>query len=180
MNTEINFLEKKSNKYIISLILGLVFLLLSSVVVGVILFQQHRYETAINSTNDRINQYEILMQEQSAKKGNVKQLQQLSEEVGSIKEELIPNVALYKEILGELDNFNQMISYDFNGENQFVIVAIFDDLDSIAHYVRSIMELGYILDGELSNVINTEGAYEATLTFIVDTKIMREELVDND
>ncbi|WP_096269678.1 hypothetical protein [Paucisalibacillus globulus] len=176
MNTEINFLEKQPNKYLIPLILALLFLILLAAVSLLIYFQQNKYEQAIKIEEEKISQIEILLQKHNQESGSERQLAELKQEVDSIENGIIPNVSLYRNVLGLLDSPGQFISFDYSDSNRFVLNANFENLDSVAQYLSTVLKWNYILDADLSSIYRQEDTYLATLTFYIEPDIMREEL----
>lgn len=58
MNTEINFLEKKPNRYATFLKLGIVFVFLLLCVLAIILFQKHNYQSQFETQSKLLYQLE--------------------------------------------------------------------------------------------------------------------------
>jgi pilus assembly protein HofN len=176
MNTEINFLEKQPNKYLIPLLLLLLFMILLAAVAILIYFQQSKYEQAIKIEEEKISQIETLLQKHNQESASVQQLAELKQEVDLIEDGITPNVALYRTVLGLLDSPDQFISFDYSDSNQFVLNASFENLDSVAQYLSTVLKWNYILDADLSSINRQEDVYLATLTFQIEPDTIREEL----
>ncbi|SHF78678.1 hypothetical protein [Ornithinibacillus halophilus] len=180
MNTEINFLERQPKKYVIPLVLGITFLLFLAVAIVTLYYQQLLYDRAIENEERRLGQIEELLVEHSQETATTQQLRDIQKSIISIQEDSIPNVALYRNVLGLLTSSDQLSNFTYSGANQFVLEASFADLESVAQYVGTLLEQAYVTDATLSSVTSATDAYQATLTFNIDVDLLREELGNND
>ncbi|MGP4108313.1 hypothetical protein [Virgibacillus sp. L01] len=180
MNTEINLLENQSKKHIAPLLLGVVSILLLASVITVLLYQKYNYENRIENQTNKVSQLETQLLEKQGELAGEKQHEQLQQNVSTLKDGMIPNVALYKQMLNFLSSSEQLLSYNFTSENQLIIDARFTSLKNVSNYVKVILGQDYVLDTELTSVSKMETSYQTTLTISLDSEALVKELGEND
>ncbi len=180
MNTEINLLENQPKKHIAPLVLGVVGILLLASVITVLLYQKTNYENQIENQTNKVSQLEAQLLEKQGEFAREKQLEQLQQDISTLRDGMIPNVALYKQMLNFLSSPEQLLSYNFTNENQLIIDARFTTLKNVSNYVKVILAQDYFLDIELTSVSKMDTSYQATLTISLDSETLVKELGEND
>lgn len=180
MNTEINLLEKQPKKHIAPLVLGIAGILLLASVITVLLYQKNNYEIQIETQTNKVSQLETQLLEKQDEYAGEKQLQQLQQDISTLEDGLVPNVALYNQMLNFLSSPEQLLSYNFTSENQLIIDAKFSTLKNVSNYVKVLLSEAYVLDTELTSVSKMNTSYQATLTINLDSEILVKELGKND
>ncbi|WP_068674672.1 hypothetical protein [Oceanobacillus sp. Castelsardo] len=179
MNTEINFIEKKTNKYSAFLWWGIAFIILLLVVVGMLLYQKNQYTTEMASLNNQKEQIEASILEIQKEYTGKRELKQLQKDIQVLQSETIPTVPLYHDLLNII-NSDDLLNYDFSGEDTVVIRAEFTSLDDAAKNISSLSNLDYVRETELTNIGKQESTYEATLTLTIDQAALLKEFSTDD
>ncbi|MFB4166716.1 hypothetical protein ACE1TG_01965 [Virgibacillus sp. JSM 102003] len=180
MNTEINLLENQSKKHIAPLVLGVVGIILLASVITVLLYQKYYYESQIEDQTNKVSQLETRLLEKRDEFAGEKQLQQLQQDISTLKGEMVPNVALYNQMLNFLSSSEQLLSYNFTSENQLIIDTKFSTLKNVSNFVKVILGQDYVSDTELTSVSKMDTSYQATLTISLDSETLVKELGEND
>lgn len=180
MNTEINFLEKKSNKYAAPVLLGIVFVILLLSAVYILFVQKENAQASIESERSKIEQIEKLLMEHQKENASAQQLQELQRDIKNIKAEALPAAALYNQLLGLLSTPDQLMGFNLEGDDQFIVDAEFATLEDVSGYVASLLEQNYVTDAQLTGVSLADSSYQATLTIYFNMETLAEELGEND
>lgn len=175
MNTEINLLEKKDNRYIAPLFFGLLFLVGFVLVFGLLFFQKSSLNKKITEGQHAITEMEITLAEHHDTFAPHEKIERIEAEVNNIMNQTTPHVALYRHLISLLPKQNQLEHYQFDEDANLIIEAEFSSLDDVAHYVTKLGEQSFIIDTELSQVDYTGSAYEASLSIITDKEALVEE-----
>ncbi|AIF45374.1 hypothetical protein [Virgibacillus sp. SK37] len=176
MNTEINFLEKQPWKYQKPAFFVVLFLLLLTIAVSILYIQKNRLGAELTEEKNKIVQLEEELLEINKTTVNQQQLNNIKEEVESIRMEELPVVASYYKSLEGLKNPDQLVSFEYTEENQLVMDAVFSTVEEAANYVEEVQSRKYILRTELTTMTKLDKNYQATVTITMDEGILREEL----
>lgn len=172
MNTEINLLEVKENKYIVPLFFGAIFFVGFLLVISLLLLQQSSLDNKISKGQSDIAEMELTLAEHNKAFATREKLDRIEIEVESIKEQTVPHVALYHHVVSLLPSAEQLVGYTLNDDMSFVVDAEFTTLDEVAGYVSKLLAEPSIIDAELTNVENTGSMYDTSLTVTIDRDIL--------
>lgn len=176
MNVEINFLEKQENKKIAPFLITIFAILLIVSAVTVILYQNYLLTSEIQGKRDYAEMLEIHVSEIQADYEEQKQLTQLKHNLENLKQEALPTVDMYRDIVGLLAQSNQLIYYENSQSNQFIVDTQFPNFNSLSSYVSNLLAISYIRDVQLTSVSRLENGYLATLTVQYDEETVKKEL----
>lgn len=180
MNSEINFIERRPNKFTPFIKLGIIFVLLIVCVFTLILMQKNNLENQMETQSDKLDQLESVLKENQATMADKQQLEQLDTVIKSMKSSRIPTVDLYQNVLALLPNAEQLMMYDNGEANQIIVGAKFKALSEVAAYVSALLRQNYITGTELTSVSFTQSVYQATLTVSIDPDISVKELANHE
>lgn len=180
MNTEINLLEKKENKYIVPLFFGAIFIVGFLLVLGLLFLQQSSLEKKIARGQNDITEMEITLAEHNKAFASREKIEQIEIEVNTIKDHATPHVALYHHMVSLLTKEDQLIGYTLDNETSLIIDVELSMLDEVADYVSKSLDEAFIINAELTDVTNTGSTYDASLTLNIDKAILVEEFDNND
>lgn len=180
MNTEINFLEKKPNRYATFLKLGIVFVFLLLCVLAIILFQKHNYQSQFETQSKLLYQLESTLSTHNETFLGEQKKENLMEDIQSIKSTNMPNGDIYNDIIGILPDSKQLIMYATPEANQVRLTAQFKTLTDTAGYISELLKQNYITGAELTTVSLTNSVYEATFTITVDPENVVKEFGENE
>lgn len=175
MNTEINLLMKKHNKYLAPLFFGAIFVIGFIIVFGLLLFQQSSLNKQITKGTNDIMEMEIILAEHQKTFASQDKIKKIDVEVIKIMNEITPHMPLYHQIVEQLPNQKHLITYAFNEKEYLNIDVEFLSLDDIAHYIAKLNEQRYIIDTELTQVYYNDPDYQASLTLQIDQEVLKEE-----
>lgn len=175
MNTEINLLEKKEKKYIAPLCFIGLFLVGFLLVFGLIFFQKSSLDHNIATGENKITEMEITLAEQHNAYASREKLERLENEAALITEETMPLVGLYHYLTHMFPKQDQLEYYYFDDESSLVIEAAFSSLEDIAHYIAKLDEQRFIIDTDISEIVNNGSSYHASLAIRIDEKNLVEE-----
>lgn len=168
MSIEINFIEKKENKFVLPLIILLVSLILIAIVITIIVVQKNAYSDELKNTEMQMVRLEDELLEWQTKTADQQLLLSIEEEVDNIQAESPPINLLYQEVVQLLQTSDQLLHFQIDGATEALVIGDFSSLTEIAHYVSNLLEKPYIIDTELTDVRLIDKSYEATLTVTMD------------
>ncbi|ASK62969.1 hypothetical protein CFK37_12860 [Virgibacillus phasianinus] len=175
MNTEINLLEKQSNKYIPFLKMGLVLIILLVCVFALILVQKSNYESEIVEQKSNLAHVEKALKKQQGTINNQREQQRLSTDIQAIKSISMPTIEVYNRILELLPETEQLITYESLETNQVTLQADFKSLTAVSEYVSALLKQKDIMETELTMISHQDSIYKATLTISIDPGVLAEE-----
>ncbi|MFZ3578200.1 hypothetical protein [Virgibacillus sp. DJP39] len=180
MNTEINLIEQQPNKFAPFLKFGILFFVLALCVISFVLFQKNDYQSQIEIKSEKLAELESILLENRGAVKDYKKQERLISDVAGIRSASVPNLSVYKSILGLLSDSKQLIMYETLPSNQILVEAKFDTLPELAGYVSALLKLNYVKNTELTNVILVDSAYHATLTVATDLETLTKEFGMNE
>lgn len=106
-------------------------------------------------------------------------MKRLQEDIQVLQSETIPTVPLYHDLLNII-NSNNLLNYDFAGEDTVEIQVEFTSLEDAAKNISSLSKQNYVSETELTNISQQESAYEATLTLAINQAALLKEFSTDD
>lgn len=175
MNTEINLLDKKVNKYAAPLFFGGVFIVGFIIVFGLIFFQQKSLNTTISQGQQAITDMEIIIAEHNQKYATKSRLNQVKSEVDFLTDEMTPHVDLYKDIIHTLPSPRQLIRYTITDDTSLTLDGSFKTLKGLSNFITKLDKKTFITETEIVQVNLSGNRYEATLTVKLDSDALIKE-----
>ncbi|MFD2627897.1 hypothetical protein [Oceanobacillus kapialis] len=181
MTTEINFIQKQPNNRLTLLILGGVILLcLCCVAIGLFLQKNHVDEVIAQAESD-LAELEITLAELQAEDASgSRSVEQLMTEVDRISESAMPTMPLFHAVTERLTNNDELVSYENNSSDSFIVTANYADMNAVADYIAELVDLTYITNVQLTSVAEMGESYEAVLTVQLLEESLKEEHSAND
>ncbi|WP_010099162.1 hypothetical protein [Ornithinibacillus scapharcae] len=180
MNVEINFLEKKKKRNVAPYLITFLSILFLSLVVGATFFQGKLISNEIADNTKEFTQLEASVSDYQGNLADQRNLAHLQKTVDKLLQNSFPTVSIYQDVLKLLENEDQLLYYQQNTQQQFVLETKFTNLDSVTVFISELLELTYVTDVHLDGVHLVEKGYEANLTVTFDETAVKKELSSNE
>lgn len=173
---EINFLEKKENKYAFPLLCLGVFILLIIIATVTLFVQKNLLMSNVEENQVKVEALEkellVLQNEVSDRQ----LLQKVEKDMENLLVEETPSYPLFQEITQLLPNDKHLEAYEMSEHGEVMIESHFKVLEDIASYIEMVDQLTYVEEVTISEIDHTASDYLASLLITINHDQLLEEL----
>ncbi|MGM8212353.1 hypothetical protein ACLIBH_06090 [Virgibacillus sp. W0430] len=177
MPVEINFIEKKENKYASSLFVVSMFILMMILVASIVFIQRQDLTTKIETNKEKLAQWETELLQLQADTADEQLLEKIEQEMSIVQQEAFPVYPLYRQNINQLTKKDRLLAYKITDQSEAILIGEFTTLSAVANYAEKLAEQQYIIDIELTEINkDSDSHFEAVVTVQLDSALVIEEL----
>jgi pilus assembly protein HofN len=135
MIVEINFLEKKEKKKIAPYVFSFLAILFIVAILSIVYYQTHLLRNELSDKHKHIGELEEVVAGYQGDTAERQGLIQLQETIENQKQDTLPTVPMYQDILRLINSPSQLIQYEHTEQNQFVIDIRLPDFVAVSTLV---------------------------------------------
>ncbi|MFS0749005.1 hypothetical protein [Oceanobacillus sp. 1P07AA] len=180
MNTEINLIEKKTNKYRIIYIFIFIISSLLLVMIGILLFQHHQAKQQLDTTLEQLVITENSISETNQLFSNKQYMNEVQSSLNNIQDNMVHYVNLYHAVSDLLPNNEQLVEIELGKDLPITISTVNSNMDETITLLSKMDEQPYILDTDLININKTDNQYTNTILIDLDQEKIKKEFPYNE
>ncbi|WP_430784808.1 hypothetical protein VBD025_09445 [Virgibacillus flavescens] len=175
MNTEINFLEKKTNRSASFIKFSILFFFLLICASALVVFQHNNIQGEIENKAVKLSGLEKTLSEQQKENKDLRTIESVTSAIESIKSSSNPTVKTYNNILALLPEYANFNGYEVHDAEQILVNVQYKTLSEIASLVSKLQEQSYVREVEVTTISLNEDAYQTTLAVSTDPEALLKE-----